>query len=79
MKVIVLGAGLQGIATTMDLAWNENMEAVTIADYEFARAEKVAAICNEKYGPKVTPIQLDVSDFDNLVETIKPFDLVINV
>lgn len=79
MKVIVLGAGLQGIATTMDLAWNENMEAVTIADYEFARAEKVATICNEKYGPKVTPIQLDVSDFDNLVETIKPFDLVINV
>ena len=51
MKVIVLGAGLQGIATTIDLAWNENMEAVTIADYEFARAEKVAAICNEKYGP----------------------------
>lgn len=79
MKVIVLGAGLQGIATAMDLAWNENMEAVTIADYEFARAEKVANLCNKKYGSKVTPIQLDVSDFDNLVETIKPFDLVINV
>lgn len=79
MKVIVLGAGLQGIATAMDLAWNENMEAVTIADYEFKRAEKVANICNEKYGPKVTPIKLDVSDFDNLVETIKPFDVVINV
>lgn len=55
------------------------MEAITIADYEFERAEKVAKICNDKYGPKVTPIQLDVSDFDNLVEVIKPFDVVINV
>lgn len=80
MKVIVIGAGLQGIATTMDLAWNENMEDVTLADYEFARAEKVAKICNEKYGEgRVTPIQLDVSDFDKLVETITPFDVVINV
>ncbi len=79
MKVIVLGAGLQGIATAMDLAWNENMEAVTIADYEFERAEKVAKICNDKYGPKVTPIHLDVSDFDALVEAITPFDVVINV
>ena len=60
-----MGAGLQGIATALDLAWNENMEEILIADYEKERAEHVAQLCNEKYGNKVTPVQCDVSDFDN--------------
>ena len=42
MRVVVLGAGLQGIATAMDLAWNENMKEILIADYEKERAEHVA-------------------------------------
>ncbi len=79
MRVVVLGAGLQGIATALDLAWNENMEEILIADYEKERAEHVAQLCNEKYGNKVTPVQCDVSDFDNLVNMIKGYDLCINV
>ena len=79
MRVVVLGAGLQGIATTMDLAWNENMKEILIADYEKKRAEHVAKLCNDKYGNKVTPVQFDVSDFDGLVEMIKGYDVCINV
>lgn len=79
MRVAVLGAGLQGIATAMDLAWNENMKEILIADYEFEKAEKVAGICNKKYGNKVTPVHFDVSDFEGLVDLLRGYDLCINV
>jgi saccharopine dehydrogenase-like NADP-dependent oxidoreductase len=79
MKVAVLGAGLQGIATCLDLAWNEHMGEVLIADYELARAERVAALCNAKYGPKVRPAFVDVTDHAALVELIRGYDQVINV
>lgn len=79
MKVAVLGAGLQGIATCLDLAWNKNMTEILIADYEIERAEKVADLCNSKYGNKVTPKFCDVSDFDALVDLITGYDQVINV
>lgn len=78
MKVILLGAGLQGIATALDLAWNPNMKEITIADFNLERANYVADLCNTKYGQKVTAIQLDVSDMDLLVKAITGYDLVIN-
>lgn len=79
MRVVVLGAGLQGVATALDLAWNKNMEEILIADYEFERAKRVAELCNKKYGNKVTPRQIDVSNFDALVDLITGYDQVINV
>lgn len=78
MKVVVLGAGLQGIATALDLSWNKNMTEVLLADFNKERADYVADLCNKKYGEKVKTIKLDVSDFDALVNTIKGYDLVIN-
>lgn len=78
MKVILLGAGLQGIATALDLAWNGKFEKVTIADYDLEKAKHVSELCNKKYGDKTEAIQCDVSKYDDLVALIKDYDLVIN-
>lgn len=79
MRVVVIGAGLQGIATALDLASNKNMEEILLADYGLERARYVAGVCNEKYGKKVTEMQCDVTDFTQLVNMISGYDLVINV
>lgn len=78
MKVLVLGAGLQGIATALDLAWNKNIEAITLADYDLKRAQYVADLCNKKYDRGVMAVWCDVTDGDALVELMKGFDVVIN-
>lgn len=78
MKVIVLGAGLQGIATALDLAWNQNIREITLADIDLDRANYVAELCNQKYGNKVRAVQCDVSDMEALVSIISGHDLVIN-
>jgi saccharopine dehydrogenase-like NADP-dependent oxidoreductase len=78
MKVVVLGAGLQGIATALDLSWNKNMKEIILADFSLDRANYVADLCNKKYGNKVKAVKCDVSDFDALVNIIKGSDLVIN-
>lgn len=79
MRVVVLGAGLQGIATALDLACNKSMTEILLADYELERAQHVANLCNKKYGNKVTAVQCDASDFNQLVGLISGYDLVINV
>lgn len=79
MRVVILGAGLQGIATAMDLAWNKNMTEILLADYEYERARRIADLCNQKYGNKVKAAQCDVSHFNELVDLISGYDLVINV
>lgn len=78
MKVIILGAGLQGVATTLDLAWNRNIEKIMLADYDLSKAEAVAKLCNDKYGHRVDTVQCDVNDSKRLVELIKDYDVVIN-
>ncbi len=78
MKVILLGAGLQGIATALDLAWNKNIKEIMIADLDLERANYVAKLCNDKYGKKAETMKLDVSDMNALVDAISGYDLVIN-
>lgn len=78
MKVILIGAGIQGTATALDLAWNKNMGKFTIADYDLRKAQDLANLCNKKYGDRADAIRCDVTDFDALVELIKAYDLVIN-
>jgi saccharopine dehydrogenase-like NADP-dependent oxidoreductase len=78
MRVVLLGAGLQGIATALDLAWNKNIEEVLIADYNAERAAYVSGLCNGKYGDRTRAVQCDVSDFDTLTKLIAGYDLVIN-
>lgn len=79
MKVIQLGAGIQGIATALDLAWNQNIEKIMLADFDLKKAQDVAAVCNKRYGNRVDTVKCDVSDKAALVELIKEYDVVINV
>ena len=79
MKALVLGAGLQGIATTLDLAWNKNIEKITLGDFDLDQAKKVADLCNSKYGHRVDPVFCDVNDKPALVELIKAHDVCINI
>lgn len=78
MKVIQLGAGIQGLATALDLAWNKNIEKITLADFDLAKAQEVADICNKKYGQRIDTVKCDVSDQAALVDLIKDYDVVIN-
>lgn len=78
MKIILLGAGLQGIATAFDLAWNKNMSKFTIADIDFEKAQYVANLCNKKYGDRAEAIRCDVTDKASLVKLLKDYDLCIN-
>jgi saccharopine dehydrogenase (NAD+, L-lysine-forming) len=78
MRVVLLGAGLQGIATALDLAWNKEIKEVLVADFNLERAEYVADLCNKKYGNKTKAVKCDVSQFDALVDLISGWDIVIN-
>jgi saccharopine dehydrogenase-like NADP-dependent oxidoreductase len=78
MKILLLGAGIQGIATALDLAWNKDMKEITIADLDLGRAEYVSALCNGKYGDKTRAVRCDVSKHDELVALLRGHDLVIN-
>lgn len=78
MRIVLLGAGLQGIATALDLAWSKDVKEVLLADLDLDRAKYVADLCNKRYGNKVQPVKCDVSKFDELVEMIKGWDVVIN-
>ncbi|HXH69685.1 MAG TPA: saccharopine dehydrogenase C-terminal domain-containing protein [Pyrinomonadaceae bacterium] len=62
MKILVLGAGRMGHGAVFDLARNSSeVEAVTVADADFEKAQIVAE--NVK-SAKVSAIQLDVSDYE---------------
>jgi len=78
MKVIQIGAGIQGIATALDLAHNKNIDTIMLADYNLERANEVADLCNKKYGHRVDTVKCDVTDIDALVELIKGYDVCIN-
>ena len=78
MKVIQIGAGIQGFATALDLAWNKNIEKITLADFNLERAQEVSDLCNRKYGNRITAVKCDVTDTEALTELIRGYDVVIN-
>lgn len=58
MKMLVLGAGRMGLGAAFDFARQNDVDEVTVADIDVARAREVAG----RVGPKVRPVQLDVKD-----------------
>ncbi len=68
-NIIVLGAGMVGSTMAIDLAKKHK---VTITDYSEIALEKAVRKCD-----KLIPIQLDVTNKNELQQTIVPFDLVI--
>lgn len=75
MKVIVLGgAGDMGTAAVLDLAANVDVTRLTIADYHFEAAQRLAVIA----GPKAQAVWVDANDHDHLVKVISGHDVAAN-
>jgi len=76
MKILVIGAGRMGFGATFDLAHNSpEVQSVTIADADFAKAKQTAEKINS---PKTSPIELNVSDYQNTVSAMRGHDAVIS-
>ncbi|HXG57756.1 MAG TPA: saccharopine dehydrogenase C-terminal domain-containing protein, partial [Thermoanaerobaculia bacterium] len=67
MKMLVLGAGRMGLGAAFDFAHQDDVTQVTVADVDGAKARAVAA----RVGPKVVPLQLDVSDTAAVVDLMR--------
>lgn len=75
MKIVILGAGIQGNITCTDLCDQElspGQKDITIADYDYRKAEEVGKRLNVKSA------QCDVTDHRRLIETVRDADVVIN-
>ncbi|HZN97894.1 MAG TPA: saccharopine dehydrogenase NADP-binding domain-containing protein, partial [Gemmatimonadales bacterium] len=59
MKMLVLGAGLQGCACAYDLLQNPAVDQVTLADL---RPEKLPKFLAGDWGGRLRTVRLDVSD-----------------
>ena len=68
MKILVLGAGRMGHGAVFDLIHNSpGVERVTVADFDFAKAEAVAASVGTD---RVDARQIDASNYAEIVELI---------
>ncbi|MEJ7861544.1 MAG: saccharopine dehydrogenase C-terminal domain-containing protein [Pyrinomonadaceae bacterium] len=76
MKIMVVGAGRMGYGAAFDLAHNSpEVESITVADADFARAKFIAEIIKS---PKVSAVELDVSDFEKTVSVMNGYDSAIS-
>jgi lysine 6-dehydrogenase len=76
MKILVLGAGRMGHGAVYDLVHNSpDVEAVTVADFDLAKAEEVAAKAGNG---KVSAKQIDVSDYSAAVDLMREHDSAIS-
>jgi len=67
LRILVLGAGRMGLGAAFDLAAQPDVDEVTVADIDGARARRVA----EQVGPKARALQADVSDQRQAVELMR--------
>ena len=67
MRILVLGAGRMGLGAAFDLAAQPDVDEVTVADIDGARARRVA----EQVGPKARALQADVSDQRQAIELMR--------
>lgn len=75
MKILVLGAGRMGHGAAFDLIHNSPaVESVTVADFDFARAEMVAA----SVGGNIFAKQIDASNYKDIVELFRGHNSVIS-
>lgn len=67
MRMLVLGAGRMGLGAVHDLVSQSDVSAVTVADFDAARAQQIAA----RYPRKVTAAQIDCSDHQAVVALMR--------
>ena len=76
MHIIVLGgAGAMGRIAARTLLEYEDVDQVTIADFNEARAHEVAAVLGSS---KIQVKQVDVNDTDRLSQLLRDADVVLN-
>jgi lysine 6-dehydrogenase len=68
MKLLVLGAGLQGCACAYDLLQNPTATTVTLAD---VRLDKLPAFLQGDWGGRLHPLKLDVTDSAAVAQTFR--------
>ncbi|MCK5403385.1 saccharopine dehydrogenase NADP-binding domain-containing protein, partial [Candidatus Bathyarchaeota archaeon] len=73
MNILSVGCGYIGSVLAEELIQNLDFDRLTICDREKENLEKIA----NKLGEKVHPLQLDFSEYSNLLEIIEEADLVI--
>ena len=72
----VVGAGRQGTAAAYDMAKWGGAASVLLADFDGAAARRAAERVNQLIGRDIaTSAQVDVRDYDALVELLKPVDV----
>jgi len=76
MKILVLGAGRMGHGAVFDLIHNSpGVERVTVADFDFEKAEAVAAAVGTD---RIDARQIDASNYADIVELFRGHDSVIS-
>lgn len=75
MKFVVLGAGLQGVATAYDLLRNPATEAVTLADVD---AERVEAAAGRLVSEKVKAVEADCSAPEGLKKAMRDHQVAVS-
>ena len=79
MKLLVIGSGMMGSAGAYDMARQEQVDAVTLADSDLKRAKDVAARVNRITGDKkVRAIALDASKEQQAARLMKGHDGVLS-
>ncbi|MBW2541837.1 MAG: saccharopine dehydrogenase NADP-binding domain-containing protein [Deltaproteobacteria bacterium] len=76
-KVIIVGAGAQGIVITGVLAAADDVAEIVLGDIDVARAREIA---ETNGSPKIRVIELDATDLEGMTRVMKEgsFDLVVN-
>jgi len=67
LQMLVLGAGRMGLGAVYDLAHQSDVERVTIADMDLARAEAIAS----RVGKKVVAKQIDCDNHNAVIELMR--------
>ncbi|MES2304873.1 MAG: saccharopine dehydrogenase C-terminal domain-containing protein [Gemmatimonadota bacterium] len=75
MKMLVLGAGLQGCACAFDLLRDPEVTQVTIADLQ---PERMARFLSRLEDPRLHPLTLDVTDHAAVLSAMKGHDAVMS-
>ena len=76
MKILVIGAGRMGHGAVYDLVNNSpDVEQVTAADSDLAKAQRVSALVNAS---RVAARQIDAADYESIVKLMASHDAVIS-
>ena len=75
MKILVLGAGRMGHGAVYDLARQNDVDQVTVAD---AFAERAARVASSAGAGKTKPVHLDVTNHREVVELMRGHDAVLS-